>query len=270
MTPNRRHLIAALALSGLAFGAMPAQANLPAAYTYAYTGLDVDSDEIIDETVEQLTLLFAGSSAAAQLTSTGGSHAFAQTGYGLNQAYASTVNPPGGPEQIGALSIWSDIFRVTGGAGAGSAQVSAAIHGSFADRYYSAAIYTLFKSDAPLLPQDLFGYLENGIPPVGVTPLLFTLRDSDTAAGPVQMVLTGSFDFTYDSDFYLTSILMVGASDSGEADFSQSADFGITLAGGGQISAVSGTAYAAAVPEPETWAMLLAGTGLILLRLRRK
>jgi hypothetical protein len=43
------------------------------------------------------------------------------------------------------------------------------------------------------------------------------------------------------------------------------------VVGGGEVDALSGTAYAAAqpVPEPETWAMLLAGLGLVALRLRR-
>lgn len=269
MFPISRRFIAALALSGLAFGALPALASVPA-YTYAYTGLDFDSDETIDETVEQLTVFYAGNSASAQIDSAGGSSAFALTGYGVNQAYAGAVNPPGGLEQIGALSVWSDVFQAGGGSGTGSAQVSVVLNGSFTDRYYSASIYTLFQSDAPLLPDDLFNYLETGIPPQGITPILFAFGDSDTTPGPVQIVLSGNIHFTYGSDYYLTSILMVGASDSGEASFAQSADFGITLTSGGEISTASGTAYAAAVPEPETWAMLLAGAGLITLRLRRK
>jgi hypothetical protein len=274
-------LVAALAMVGLALASQPARANVPV-YTYAYTGLDLNSDEIID--IEDDALAFMASGAHAELTSNQGSLASATSHFGQNLAYARAVNPPGGPEQIGALSIWSDLFTISGGVGNGMAQVSAVVSGALSGNYYSAFGYALIKSDAPLLPQDILPVPTQPIQPddfffnltstlyqAGGSVVLSAYNDSVSAAGPVQIVLGNSFDFTYDSPFYLTGILVVGASESGEAEFSHTADFGMTVVGDGEVDALSGTAYAAAqpVPEPETWAMLLAGLGLVALRLRR-
>lgn len=269
--PTAPHFLIAtvLAVLVLALGSPPARANLPV-YTYAYTGLDLNSDEIIDSEDDDLAFLVSG--AHAELTSPQGGAASATSHFGQNQAHARAVNPPGGPEQIGALSVWSDLFTISGGAGSGTAQASAALSGSFAADYFSAYSYALIKSDNPLLPEDIFAFLELGIPPVGASLVLGAYNDSVAAAGPVQIVLGNSFDFTYDSPFFLTGLLVVGASDSGEVDFGNTAVFGITVASGGQANAMSGTAYGAAqsVPEPETWAMLLASLGLVGLRLRRR
>lgn len=259
----------ALALVLLALGSQPARALAPV-YTYSYTGLDLDSDEIVD--TEDVDLAFLTSGAHAELSSSQGSSASATSDFGSLRAYARTINPPGGLEQAGAISAWSDQFTISGGAGSGTALVSTDLSGSFATEYFSAYSYALVLSDNPLLPDDIFSFLNSGIPPVGSSLLLGTYGDNETQSGPVRVLLNSSFDFNYDSPFFLTGLLVVGASDSGEVDFSSTAEFGITPASGGQVNALSGTAYnsAQAVPEPGTWAMLLASLGLLGLWLRRR
>lgn len=265
MPSPTRLLRAILAFTGLAFASLQAHANFPV-YTYAYAGLDLDSDEVIDVSDESLTPFASG--ASASIGSQGSSQAQAMTDFGHHQAFAQTVNPPGGLEQAGALSMWSDLFHVTGGAGTGSAQVSATITGGFASQYYAAATYALLVSETPLLPDAIFDFVSTFTLPAGASVVMAGFGDSFSGAGPVHEVLTGSFDFAYDTDFFLTSVFVVGASDSGQADFLHSAQFGITVTG--DLNPMSGTSYVAAVPEAETWAMLLAGMGLLGLRLRRR
>lgn len=270
MPPAPHFLIAtALAVLVLILGSPPARANQPV-YTYAYTGLDGDGNQSIDDSVESWSYLTSG--AHAELTSQQGSSARATTDFGQNRAYAKAVNPSGGSEQIGALSMWSDQFTISGGTGSGTAQVSAALSGSLAEADYSVYVYALLKSEDPLLPGDLFAFLPFSIPPAGSSLLLGAYADSRMASGPVHIVLGNSFDFTYDSPFFLTGVLAVGANANGAVDFSNTAVFGLTVGSGEQVNTVSGTAYESvqAVPEAQTWAMLLAGLGLLGLRLRRR
>lgn len=110
----------------------------------------------------------------------------------------------------------------------------------------------------------------------------------------VDVVLTGTLNFTYGEAFYLIGALAAGASegqtfcafDIGDSctpppkdgtgattlDFSNSADLvGIVLPEGATASFASGTAYnVTAVPEPGEWLMLLAGLGLVGWRVRSK
>ena len=114
----------------------------------------------------------------------------------------------------------------------------------------------------------------------------------------VDLVLTGSFTFTYGEAFYLVgdftayigdglqSFTLFGPSvqsepDSGlDTDTPTLLDFGngaflssILLPAGASASFASGTPYAVAtapVPEPGEWALLLAGLGLVGWRARRR
>ena len=79
------------------------------------------------------------------------------------------------------------------------------------------------------------------------------------------------FDFEW-QDLCHRRQLRVNASDGGIADFSHTASFAMSAAEGTTLVSSAGINYgiAAAVPEPETYAMLLAGLGMLSLIARRR
>lgn len=76
----------------------------------------------------------------------------------------------------------------------------------------------------------------------------------------IQVVAGEPFEFGYRLVAHVDGI--------GSSDFYGTALLGFTLPSGTSIQSVAGFAQAAAVPEPESWAMLLAGLGLLGVRLR--
>lgn len=234
------------ALASMAFGP----------YAYAAAG-DVDN---LYTPVEDMT--FDGSTTGvAQYV-----NSWAQTEMGVHHVVAGG---DGSALLYGAVSAWSDAFTMTGGSGYGVASVSLSIDGAFLAAPYSAAGYMLLKAANPVMPWELMSYLDTGVLPAGVETVMSGMADSSGNAGPVHTVLTGSLNYEYGSTFYLTSVFGAAASGIGSADFGNTATFGISTVG--DIGTGSGVTYmAAAVPEPETWAMLLAGLGLIGLQANRR
>jgi PEP-CTERM motif len=55
----------------------------------------------------------------------------------------------------------------------------------------------------------------------------------------------------------------------GSASFLSSATLGITVPPGAMLVPASGTVYLAAVPEPESWLLLVAGLALLAVAVRR-
>jgi hypothetical protein len=85
-----------------------------------------------------------------------------------------------------------------------------------------------------------------------------------------SQVIEGEFTFAYNKPFQLTATLNVGAGNGGMADFSlTSLTSSLALPTGVQLVSASGY-FAQAVPEPETWTMLLAGLGLVGYAARRR
>lgn len=239
---------------GLALSA-GAQAGIPV-YTYAAAG-DVDN---LDTLVEDMAFFGGAASAVADFSS-------AATTLGVNHAAASGN---GSASYFGALSIWSDLFTATGSSGAGSANVSITIDGDFGAMPYAMGGYALLKSDEVLTPEQLYASLGSGLP-AGVGVVMWGVGDSASNPGAVHVVMTGTVNFEYDTPFYLTSVFGVVATGLGSADFSHTAQFGISLNGPGELTPLSGTTYmAAAVPEAHEWALMLAGLGLIGLQARRR
>ena len=232
------------------------RASLPV-YAYAAAG----DDEHLDTLVEDITFFGLGNAQAIADFSS------AETSLGINRAAARGNESA---TYFGAVSAWSDEFTVTGSSGTGSANVSATIDGLFGASPYAMGGYVLLKSADVLSPEQIYSFLGSGLPG-GVEVVMWGAGDSVSNPGAVHTVLTGVVNFEYETPFYLTSILGVAATGTGSADFSHTAQFGITLNGPGELSPLSGTAYmAAAVPEAREWALMLTGLGLIGLQARRR
>lgn len=248
-------LAAATALLGLALGGS-AQANFGGPYAYAGVANVDDLNTLVDE------MTFGWPTGTIQLHNT-----WAQTEMGVHRAVAIGDE---GPTRYGAVSAWSDEFTVSGGSGGGTAQVSLSLTGLFGAGDYASASYFLFKTADPLLPLDMLDYLNGAPVPAGIEVVMWSEGSSLHDAGPVDTVLTGSFNYGYDTPFYLTSVAGLMASGVGRAEFGDTATFGIS-AGTGTLATASGTAYlAAAVPEAHEWTLILVGLGLLGLQIRRK
>ena len=225
-----------------------------------------------------------------------GNLAQAQTLPGVNRIEVSNSIPVtdeamrqtgiGGPFAI-SLSGWTDNFVITGGTGLGSALISVNVTGQFGNGYGAGGGYGMWLSTPAELqseviqflstdptswlietivePEDggeslILSYLANVLAP-GYTDPGLMLQPGSQFGG----LLTTTFNFTYGEQFSLASVLYGFANDTGSLSAMNSAHFGITVLNNplAQVQTDSGAVYAQAVPEAETWTMLLAGLGLV-------
>ncbi|MBT9568229.1 MAG: PEP-CTERM sorting domain-containing protein [Thiobacillus sp.] len=90
-----------------------------------------------------------------------------------------------------------------------------------------------------------------------------TSRLSGKGKSTLSQDIEGEFTFAYDKAFQLTATLNVNAANGGMADFTlASLDDSLVLPAGANLLSASGQ-YVQAVPEAETYAMMLAGLGLV-------
>jgi hypothetical protein len=250
-----------LALASTLFCTSHALASSPFTYAaYGYYGIwgsDVVSEENQSVSGSVMVAGAAGQKARASLGDNG------------------VAMPSGGGGY--AVSAWSDGFVVTGGSGTASLNLSVQLHGTLIDP--QDAHYALLKSDDPnaFSPASIISEGVATTGPAGTTQVLYVEVDdsfdhSDHGAtslpsGFVNQVFNMNVSFTYGQTFYLASVLDIG----GHGDFYNSADFGITAPVGAGITSLSGTLYpAAAVPEADTYAMMLAGLSLVGFAARRR
>jgi hypothetical protein len=198
---------------------------------------------------------------------TTGIFARAETTFGTNRAQALALN------QIelaaAAFSYWTDSFTVVNGPGTGTANVSVTLSGSIQPGLLTTAVYALFVSTAPLNDDEkllaALGDLILGIPSTDPAVVISHVASNfDTA----PIVLTGTYGYTYGTPFYLAGVLGTIAAFNGDVDLFNTAQFGISTLGA--IDTGSDTIYAAAVPEPGTWAMMFAGLVLLAFVARRR
>jgi hypothetical protein len=196
--------------------------------------------------------------------------ALAQTNYGSNFVL-SGVTPSAAAY---ATSIWFDQYTISGGTGSGTASFSAELQGEqFASTGYlvgAAVSYHLVISTTP----DWFNH-QGGESALSLAHYVDETGVSLVSYKAINEFFSGSFSFTYDTPFYIGAEIYTkahGVGDSSEyIEFSEfspysyvvaTAAFNLTLAAGDTLT------MASAVPEPGEWLMLLAGLGLIGLRLR--
>jgi hypothetical protein len=246
--------------------AAPAVPFTYAAYGYWETDVETDVD----------TAVLLGEAQGA-----GGTAIMVSGALGEKSRAAFGANGVALPSSGGyAVSVWSDGFVVNGGSGVGTLNLSIQLHGTLIAE--ADVVYALLKSDdsnafspAAIIADAGAGYIN--LP--GTTPVLLVEVDDtpdypvnpgtvfSLPSGFVNQVFNVSVSFTYGQTFYLASVLDIG----GYGDFYNSADFGITAPDGTSITSLSGTLYpAAAVPEAETYAMMLAGLGLVGFMARRR
>ena len=273
--PHRvSRLMPIAALLAIPLAALPA----PTSPFVAVTGgvWDRPGNPIVPEVVQ--------TSATGPLTLTTGSLPVAfgryEGSFGANKHFVSVRG--GDDREVAGGSVWSDGFTVVGGSGSGVAHMSTRITGTVAGRADMG--FALYTSDRPfdwqviidtVRPVDfwnlqlpnatrrMFTGIVNGcggpFPADGCGHFPY-----ENFQGTFAQTLVANVPFTYGQPFYVASLFTGDAAVSGGvADFSNSANFGIGAPTQANIESLSGTTYAAAVPEPRVWAMLLVGLAAI-------
>ncbi len=112
----------------------------------------------------------------------------------------------------------------------------------------------------------MLSYLANVLKPGHTDPGLSVAPGSQFGG-----VFTTEVPFTYGETFSIASVLFGFANDTGSLSAMNSAHFGISVLdnAAATVTTGSGMVYAAAVPEPQTQAMLLAGLAVLACAMRR-
>ncbi len=251
----------------------------PSSGTLSAALADVDGDLIDDNTgspsIDDLN--WTTSTSMVQAAVPDALSARAMTTMGVNRAEAIATLPGSPAGQANALSLWYDKFTVTGGTGSGSAQVSATVTATIQDDFKARGLYYLLKVTPEQLmdiqsqsPESLAtDYFNSGIPS---SMIVISARRIESN-GPVNVNATikGTLSFEYDQPFYLASMLMVEAQELGSISSFNSVHFGLSLTDPlASYDSDSNAVYAAFVPEPETYALILAGLGMVAAGVRRQ
>jgi hypothetical protein len=173
-----------------------------------------------------------------------------------------------GSSSASATSTWSDWFVISGGTGLGTASFASLLDGVMVSAKNGSASYSLNigYSTATIC------YWYNTCSEADQSQALFSQTSSLSGKGKstLSQDIEGEFTFAYDKAFQLTATLNVSAANGGMADFSlASLDSSLVLPEGANLLSASGL-YVQAVPEAETYAMMLAGLGLVGWTARRR
>jgi len=189
--------------------------------------------------------------------------AASQTGQAEARAETKWITGSGyGNSTASATSSWGDWFVISGGTGLGTASFASVLDGKLASGKNGSAGYSLdigYTTGA----YCYYGYYACGEADQSQT--LFSQSSSLSGKGKsvLSQDIEGEFTFEYDKAFRLTATLNAYASNGGTADFTLvSLGNSLSLPAGSSLLSASGL-YAQAVPEAETYAMMLAGLGLV-------
>lgn len=293
-------LVRALAALTCCLHGMPAQAETYAFAAVKDSGVSAQDLALGNHEFSDESLVWNGGLASAQGL---GNVAQAQTLQGVNKMAVSNstwVSDEGfretgwgGPFAV-AMSIWRDDFTITGGSGVGRATVSVNVTGQFGGGVGAQGGYGLWRATPSdlqrerdeLLRADPLAWLEGVLDEpedVGVEVVLSYLAWVPTPGysepgylvaqpnGSFGGTLVATINFVYGQPFSIASGLYGFANDTGSLSAMNSAHFGISVQGNAdaQILSLSGTNYAAAVPEPAGWAALIAGLAMLGCRRQR-
>ena len=191
---------------------------------------------------------------ARAMSETGKAHAHAETQW--------TQENVSGNSSASANATWSDWFVISGGTGLGSASFSSLLDGTMASAKYGSAGYSL---NIGYSTNDYCYYWNNSCSEAEQRQTLFSQTSSlyGKSTSTLSQVIEGEFTFAYNKPFQLTASLNSHATNGGLADFTlTSLGSSLVLPAGANLLSSSGL-YVQAVPEAETYAMMLAGLGLV-------
>ncbi len=172
-------------------------------------------------------------------------------GYGYNS----------GSSSAGATATWSDWFVISGGTGVGTASFASLLDGMMVSAKNGSASYSLNIGYST--GTYCYWYSACGEADQGQTLFSQTSSLSGKGKSTLSQEIEGEFTFAYDQAFQLTATLNVNVANGGMADFTlASLDDSLVLPEGANLLSSSGL-YVQAVPEAETYAMMLAGLGLV-------
>ena len=206
-----------------------------------------------------------------------GYHAAATSQTGLAMARVETKSVAGsgngynyGSSSANATSTWSDWLVISGGTGEGTASFRSMLDGGLASGKNGSAGYSL---NIGYTTGAYCDWWYNACSEADQNQTLFNQSSSLSGKGKSTLSedVEGEFTFAYDKAFKLTVTLNVNAANGGMADFTL-ATLGdsLYLPAGASLFSASGLPYAQAVPEAETYAMMLAGLGLVGWAARRR
>jgi len=174
-----------------------------------------------------------------------------------------------GSSAAGASSTWSDWFVISGGTGNGTASFASLLDGVLSSGTNGSAGVSLNIGYIPGAScYTLCGEADS-------SQILINQNFSLSGKGKstLKQEVEGEFSFAYDQPFALTVKLGVNAANGGMADFTLGSLDKNSLVlpdGASLLSASSFPYYVQAVPEAETYAMMLAGLGLVGWAARRR
>ena len=185
--------------------------------------------------------------------------AFAQA-FGQARPYPYSLPGPSGYAAL-AGAMFTDGFTITGGTGTAFTSTNlSGVVGASPDAFMT---YAVLKSETPftnlnvLVDALAYVFIYGELPP-GLEAVHSTIARAGETFEPLP---TGSYTYTSGVPVYLAGVLLTYAEQAGSASFLTTAQFGITPSG--SLATTSGFVYAQAVPEPGTWAMMLAGLALL-------
>lgn len=174
-----------------------------------------------------------------------------------------------GSSSANATSTWSDWFVISGGTGIATASFASVLEGVMSSTRWGSSGYSLsigYSTGA------LCDYWYNTCGEAEQSQAVFSLSSGLSGKGNMMLSqdIEGEFTFAYDLPFQLTATLQASASNGGMADLALvSLSDSVVLPQGLSLVSASGF-YAQAVPEAESYAMMLAGLGLVGWAVRRR
>ncbi|MDP2265439.1 MAG: PEP-CTERM sorting domain-containing protein [Thiobacillus sp.] len=198
--------------------------------------------------------------------------ASAETGLAMARVETKWVAGSGNGGSIGsstasASSTWSDWFVISGGSGDGTASFASLLDGVLSSGKNGLAGITLNIGYTPgTRCYSLCGEADS-------SQILVSQNFSLSGKGKSTLgqQIEGEFTFAYDQPFALTVMLGVHAANGGMADFTLGfLGNSLVLPAGANVLSASGFSYVQAVPEAETYAMMLAGLCLVGWAVRRR